>query len=794
MADYHQTSKQTNQRGRRKSVTQLSKPENEIQLVQSPTVEVLIQRASVPSALSPHDVLHLQRTIGNRAVGQLLGRNRESARYTAGTKPVIQRKPISWTPTPPPTSAGPLVQPSTEPAFAKLLQRLKGTTGYGNNTPPIQRDGLRVGSANDKYEQEADETADEIMRMPSVDSRQPSVVSHQMTDEGLQTARVVQRQGEDDEERLQLKRLDTVQRDHLEDDEETLMTKRLDTVQREGGDGSFETDTAFTSRLNSSKGGGRPLPTDIQADFGSKMGADFSGVRVHTDNQAAQMSHQIQAKAFTHGSDIYMGAGQYNPSSSEGKRLLAHEATHTIQQGAVQRLSRSPLVSPGKPNQSNVIQRKGEFKALHNQDENQATALVQLDYTNYASYQKQFERQLGIGLHSNVKALQGADAMLTKMKAAMRAAGFNDSRIKKAFAMRKGKSDLGGVLEDDVEQALSSGNLREKMGMVYQARMRLCDALVELREMVSPGFEIGDEMKSHQMGVDIENLRRENEEKRRRDEKVSAISYAVLKRRPSVRGQRRDKVPNREKRKLITGELLSEWGIPLSEREKRAVDPDETHDRRYIPGSEYYRVPPDLLDTFHNKLIHMVSGLSGSTDMYFNMASHLKMNLSQRKLLRLAALGQMIANNDHSYHEIMHVAKTQGGLDDYPDELPLGYTTLAPLSENEILTTAGLDDFPGDQQVKQPKISSKATIIQRAGKAFYNTLYSKVLSKVDEYNRNPQKTTLQQVITKIDDWTEAKKPGPKAWKITKTNWQNSTKRQTLANLKDEANRALRLYN
>jgi hypothetical protein len=87
--------------------------------------------------------------------------------------------------------------------------------------------------------------------------------------------------------------------------------------------------------------------------------------------------------------------------------------------------------------------------------------------------------------------------------------------------------------------------------------------------------------------------------------------------------------------------------------------------------------------------------------MYFHIAKHLDMNETERKQLRLAALAQMIVNNDHSYHEIMHVAKTQGELPDYPDDLPIGYTTLAPLTEDNILLAAGSPDFPGDEQVRK---------------------------------------------------------------------------------------------
>jgi hypothetical protein len=63
-----------------------------------------------------------------------------------------------------------------------------------------------------------------------------------------------------------------------------------------------------------------------------RFGADFGGVRVHTDGSAVQMSRDLQAQAFTTGQDIYFGAGKYAPESEDGKRLLAHELTHVVQQ------------------------------------------------------------------------------------------------------------------------------------------------------------------------------------------------------------------------------------------------------------------------------------------------------------------------------------------------------------------------------------------------------------------------------------------------------------------------------
>jgi hypothetical protein len=67
--------------------------------------------------------------------------------------------------------------------------------------------------------------------------------------------------------------------------------------------------------------------------MGSAFAADFSGVSIHTDEKAAQMSKDLHAQAFTYGNDIYFNSGKYNTDTSAGKHLLAHELTHVVQQG-----------------------------------------------------------------------------------------------------------------------------------------------------------------------------------------------------------------------------------------------------------------------------------------------------------------------------------------------------------------------------------------------------------------------------------------------------------------------------
>ena len=88
------------------------------------------------------------------------------------------------------------------------------------------------------------------------------------------------------------------------------------------------------SRIQARAGAGSPLDSAVQRQLETGLGANLSGVRVHTDGEADHLSRSVDAVAFTTGSDIFFRSGAYNPGSSEGLHLLAHEATHTVQQAA----------------------------------------------------------------------------------------------------------------------------------------------------------------------------------------------------------------------------------------------------------------------------------------------------------------------------------------------------------------------------------------------------------------------------------------------------------------------------
>ncbi len=92
---------------------------------------------------------------------------------------------------------------------------------------------------------------------------------------------------------------------------------------------------------------GQPLEGATRAFMESRFAHDFSRVRVHTDEQAAQSAQAVNALAYTVGRDVVFGAGRYAPQTHEGRKLIAHELTHTVQQSSTNHLhGKSLTVSP----------------------------------------------------------------------------------------------------------------------------------------------------------------------------------------------------------------------------------------------------------------------------------------------------------------------------------------------------------------------------------------------------------------------------------------------------------------
>lgn len=98
-----------------------------------------------------------------------------------------------------------------------------------------------------------------------------------------------------------------------------------------GGDSPFEMEGIERS-IDSARGGGHSMDHGTRTRMETAFGADFSGVRIHTDSRADVLNKSLSARAFATGHDVFFRQGEYHPGSSSGRELLAHELTHVVQQ------------------------------------------------------------------------------------------------------------------------------------------------------------------------------------------------------------------------------------------------------------------------------------------------------------------------------------------------------------------------------------------------------------------------------------------------------------------------------
>ncbi len=208
-------------------------------------------------------------------------------------------------------------------------QQNGGTTFFrkaGDETLPVQQKQshffgsviqpkLSISSPDDPQEKEADAIADKVMRMPEPMAAAPMSNKdedklHRKEEEPLQTktdaTSINRRCTACSTEEKKLQRKEVEENEHL-----------------------HANTSSYISTLNNK---GNHLPKQSNEFFSSNMGYDFSNVKIHTDKEAASSAKELHAKAYTIGNNIVFNEGQYNTDSAEGKRLIAHELTHVVQQ------------------------------------------------------------------------------------------------------------------------------------------------------------------------------------------------------------------------------------------------------------------------------------------------------------------------------------------------------------------------------------------------------------------------------------------------------------------------------
>jgi ABC-type proline/glycine betaine transport system permease subunit len=270
--------------------------------------------------------------------------SRKSAAKAAKARPRVQAKPE--------------LQKSADRAVQPLYQHSLLSHAGETRTPlNIQAQGLwknsvqtklKTGKPGDKYEQEADAVADNVI------SSSPPQVSLQAEEEKIDQKPLLQTKPE---EELQPKAEEEpdIQQLPEEEDKVQAMPEEENEVQAKDGDASVP--NGFESKLDASKSGGSPLPESTIAQVEPHVNADLSGVRVHTDSNAVQLNQSLGSQAFANQNHIFFNEGKFNPGTTSGDHLIAHEVTHTVQQGAAVKKK------PGEEEQPDEVQMKTDTSA-----------------------------------------------------------------------------------------------------------------------------------------------------------------------------------------------------------------------------------------------------------------------------------------------------------------------------------------------------------------------------------------------------------------------------------------------
>ena len=219
------------------------------------------------------------------------------------------------------------------------LQRELGNYAFGHM---IQAK-LKINEPGDAYEQEADRIAEQVMRMPDPglsgqNGEEEEFVQAKPVAEHITT--IIQKQYEPEED---------------EEEDELLQAKPV-------GPGAVEISPDIASSINSLKGGGQPLSDSEKNFFEPRFGCDFSLVRVHTGINASESARSVNARAYTVGHDIFFGMKEYTPETQSGRRLMAHELTHTIQQ---QGLKRNKEQQEARANATLIANESGSYGGVH---------------------------------------------------------------------------------------------------------------------------------------------------------------------------------------------------------------------------------------------------------------------------------------------------------------------------------------------------------------------------------------------------------------------------------------------
>ena len=177
----------------------------------------------------------------------------------------------------------------------------------------------------------------EIQKQEEEEAQAKLEIQKQEEEEEAQPKFELQRQVEEEEEEIQTKL--EIQKQTESSTVQPVFVAKVKPMQIQAAPNNAETSTrtdeSFEQKLKNAKPGGFPLSDKLREELETKMNGNFKNVRIHSNNEAISLCKSIKAQAFTNGYHIFFNKGKFQPDSSVGKHLLAHELTHVIQQKRV---------------------------------------------------------------------------------------------------------------------------------------------------------------------------------------------------------------------------------------------------------------------------------------------------------------------------------------------------------------------------------------------------------------------------------------------------------------------------
>ncbi|MBK8983218.1 MAG: DUF4157 domain-containing protein [Ignavibacteria bacterium] len=213
----------------------------------------------------------------------------------------------------------------------KALEKNIAAKSKTNSNKVFFQPKLTINPPDDQYEREADSVADQVMRMPF---------------------------NKNENNFFNTSLVNYIQRQCAECEEEEKMQRK------ENSNSEVKASNSLESYVGSIKSGGNALPDSVRRFFEPRIGFDFSNVRIHNDSVAAKSAQSINALAYTSGNNIVFNEDKYSPDTDSGKKLLAHELTHVVQQNGNSGIQRKTYLGNEGIADATIIGKASKVKTI----------------------------------------------------------------------------------------------------------------------------------------------------------------------------------------------------------------------------------------------------------------------------------------------------------------------------------------------------------------------------------------------------------------------------------------------